>query len=99
MPLVRRSLRNRRPGRTDWARLDRMKGEDIDFSDIPETDAKFWAEARVVFPGRKVPVTLRLDPDIVAWFKRGGPGYQSRINAVLRTFVDARKTERVAPRR
>jgi uncharacterized protein (DUF4415 family) len=45
--------------------------------------------ARIVTPGIKEIVTLRLDPDILAWFRRDGRGYQTRINAVLRAFVEA----------
>jgi len=73
---------------TDWDRLARMTDEDIDYSDIPELDAAFWAEAEVVTPKQKVPVTLRLDEDIVEAFKRDGKGYQTRINSVLRAYVD-----------
>jgi uncharacterized protein (DUF4415 family) len=47
--------------------------------------------ARVVWPQGKAPVTLRLDRDIIAWFKLHGRGYQTRINAVLRAFVEAQK--------
>ena len=44
-----------------------------------------------ILPQGKAPVTLRLDKDIIAWFKHQGRGYQTRINAVLRTFVEAQK--------
>src|SRR3989344_6996970 len=55
--------------RTDWARLRNMKDEDIDLSDIPELSEEFIRSmARI---GSKVPISLRLDPDVVEWFKRG----------------------------
>lgn len=59
--------------------------------DAPPTDAAFWKTATVVVPGPKVPVSLRLDPEVVAWFKSRGRGYQSRMNAVLRSFMNAYK--------
>lgn len=77
---------------TDWARVDAMRDEDIDYSDIPEITAEMWARS-VPFVATlpKKSVSLRLDPDIVEWFKGQGPRYQTRINAVLRGFVDQQK--------
>jgi uncharacterized protein (DUF4415 family) len=76
-----------KPAREDWERLDGLKDEDIDYSDIPEvTDfSKFrpW-EQRQMFKPVKVAVTCKLDADIVAWLKRDGKGYQTRLNAILR---------------
>ena len=78
--------------RTDWARLRNMKDEDIDLSDIPELSEEFIRSmARI---GSKVPISLRLDPDVVEWFKRGGRRYQSRMNAVLRAYVRAQKSHK-----
>jgi len=54
----------------------------------PITDADWWADAEVL-PPRKVPVSLRIDPDILAFFKSQGSGYQTRINAVLRRYMEA----------
>ncbi len=72
---------------TDWARVNAMTDEDIDFSDNPETDEAFWANARLVLPEPKKSIGIRLDPDIIKWFKKQGAGYQTRINAVLRTYM------------
>ena len=49
---------------------------------------------RVNWPRRKQPVNLRIDTDIVDWFRGGGAGYQTRMNAVLRAFVDAQQKRR-----
>jgi len=50
----------------------------------------FWKRARVVMPaGTKVPVNLRVDRDVLAWFRAQGPGHLSRMNAVLRSFYEA----------
>ncbi len=81
---------------TDWARLDAMTEEEIernaaDDPDNPPWTEEDWKNARVVWPQGKAPVTLRLDKDIIAWFKARGRGYQTRINAVLRAFVEAQK--------
>ncbi len=86
---------------TDWARVNAMTEEEIernaaeDPDNPPWTEEEWaradWANARVVWPQGKEPVTLRLDRDILAWFKQRGRGYQTRINAVLRAFVEAQK--------
>jgi uncharacterized protein (DUF4415 family) len=48
----------------------------------------FWQGARVVTPVTKEAISIRLDSDVVAFFRQAGPRYQSRINAVLRSYVD-----------
>jgi uncharacterized protein (DUF4415 family) len=62
---------------------------EIDLSDIPEADAEFWETT--VRIGREKPrkrqTTIRLDEDVIEWFKAAGRGYQSRINAVLRAVM------------
>ncbi len=75
--------------RTGWAKLQKMTDHEIDYSDIPPTDAKFWEKAQVVLPPVKTHLSLRLDEDIVEWFKQQGAGYQTKINAVLRSYVQA----------
>ena len=72
-------------------KLDGIKDEEIDYSDIPELDDTFWDNAVIEYPEKKKPVTLRLDADILAWFQSRGKGYQTRINAVLRSYVEAHK--------
>ena len=59
----------------------------------PALDRTFWKNARVVMPGEgpKVPVSLRVDPEVLAWFKDSGKGYLSRMNAVLKAYVEAQK--------
>ncbi|SRR5712691_7766002 len=97
--ITRVSLKQARKmkSRTDWARVAALTDEDIERAVAEDPDAApFWTEedwknARVVWPQGKAPVTLRLDKDIIAWFKGQGRGYQTRINAVLRAFVEAQK--------
>jgi uncharacterized protein (DUF4415 family) len=59
----------------------------IDTSDIPELDDRFWENAKMVTPSAKKAVSIRLDSDVLDWFKDQGKGYQSIINNVLRTYV------------
>lgn len=59
--------------------------------DLPED---FWDEATVVEPVSKQPISLRVDADVLEWFKRQGPRYQSRINAVLRSYMSRRQTQK-----
>lgn len=79
--------------RTNWERLKRQREgrEPIDFSDIPELDETFWEEAAVIIPNGKTKVTIRLDTDVYRWFMGQGPKFQTRINAVLRSYMEARK--------
>jgi len=86
-------------GLTDWDRIDAMTEEEIERNALEDPDNPPWTEedwknARLVIPQGKAPVTLRLDKDVVAWFKSQGRGYQTRINAVLRAFVEAQKQHR-----
>jgi len=88
MAIVRYTLETLPPiSKKDLDRVDAIKDEDIDYSDIPEvTDfSKFhpW-EQRQMFKPIKVSVTCKLDADVVAWLKQDGKGYQTRLNAILR---------------
>jgi uncharacterized protein (DUF4415 family) len=62
-------------------------------------DEEWFAKAVVVYPDRKTLVSLRLDPEVLVWFKRQGKGYQTRINAVLRAYVKAQPEGGKAKRR
>ncbi len=85
--------------KSDLRRIDRMKDDDIDYSDIPELDADFFATARVVVPPGKKQVTVRLDRDVLAWLKAQGRGYQTRINAILRAYYEAHASRGARSRR
>ena len=74
---------------TDWARLRRMKDEDIDFSDIPPIDPSVFKKMVIRMPEKKAALSIRLDPVVITWFRTQGKGYQTRINAVLRSYVEA----------
>lgn len=70
-----------------------MTDHGIDYSDIPPTEAKFLEKAQVVLPPVKTHLSLRLDEDAVEWFKRQGAGYQTKINAALRSYAQAHSTK------
>jgi uncharacterized protein (DUF4415 family) len=72
-------------------RLEELKNipeSAIDTSDIPELDASFWEKAEFVKPLTKQAISLRVDSDVLDWFKNQGKGYQSLMNAVLRSYVE-----------
>ncbi|MGI9065063.1 MAG: BrnA antitoxin family protein [Pyrinomonadaceae bacterium] len=80
---------------TDRKRIDAMKDEDIDFTDIPEITPEMFANAvvrRNFKPTpRKKQLTLRVDSDVVDWYKNQGRGYQTRINSLLRAYMKERQ--------
>jgi uncharacterized protein (DUF4415 family) len=82
-------------GRTDYARLDAMTDEEVtaaaesDPDALPMTDEE-WANAVVFYPGKQR-VGIRLDTDVLQWFQARGRGYQTRINAVLRRYMEAQQ--------
>jgi len=78
---------------TDWERLSTMGGQDIDLSDIPEIPVELFAQT-VVRRGlksttKKEQITIRVDSDVLNWFRSHGKGYQTRINALLRAYMEA----------
>ena len=81
--------------RTDWERFrsltDRQirRGIEKD-ADARPTDAEFWKDAHVVIPKHKQTITIRLDEDLLKWLRKQR-GYQTRINAVLRAYMDANR--------
>lgn len=86
----------RMKGKTDWERVRAMTDEEIEASIADDPDwAEFkdidWSKAEVVRRVNKVPVSIRLDPDIFEFFKAGGAGYQRRINRVLRAYMEQRR--------
>lgn len=81
---------------TDWERLDALQDEDMDLSDAPEITLEMFAQA-VVRRGLKPPpakqqITIRLDEDVLRWFRAQGDGYQTRINSLLRAYMEAHQT-------
>ena len=72
--------------------LQNIKDSEIDTSDIPELDEEFWQKARRVEPILQDTVLIKLEPDIVNWFKHQNQNYQTMINQVLRDYINQQKT-------
>lgn len=75
--------------KTDWKKLHAMRDNEIDFSDISKVDRAILKKMVVRMPQPKELVSIRIDPEVLGWFRQEGKRYQTRINAVLRSYVDA----------
>ncbi len=78
----------------DWEAFKRLSDAEataraLSDPDALPTTAAFWKNAKVVWPAAKQLTALRLDPDVLAWFRAQGKGYQTRMNAVLRAYMKA----------
>ena len=78
---------------TDWKRIEAMTDADIDLSDSPELTPEMFATAIVrkgiATPIKKKQLTLRIDSDVIDWFRSQGKGYQTKINGLLRAYMEA----------
>ena len=78
---------------TDWDKLEDMSDDEIDFSDVEEISLELFARAVVRHGLKPVPkkeqVTLRVDSDVLRWFRSQGKGYQTKINDLLRAYMNA----------
>jgi len=96
-PIAKSSRRSIAPthGRAKLDKLRRMSDAAIkrsspeELRDLPQD---FWVAAVPVVPGPKVPISLRVDADVLAFFRETGPRYQSRMNAVLRSYMERTST-------
>jgi uncharacterized protein (DUF4415 family) len=85
----------RRRGRTNWERLEALTDEDIeraiaeDPDSAPPLDADWFRNAELVIPAAKVATSIRVDGDVMDWFRTQGRGWQTRMNAVLRAYAKA----------
>ncbi len=83
--------------KTNWDRVDNLPDSTIrrairsDRDAAPELDAAWFKRAKIVVPPPKEAVSIRLDRDVMEWFRKQGRGYQTRINAVLRSYVEAQR--------
>ena len=87
----------RKKGKTDWAKLRKLTDADIDASianDPDWSDDWHWSDAVLVIPPKKKAISIRVDEDVLDYFKHEGAGYQRRINAVLRSFVQQKKSKK-----
>jgi uncharacterized protein (DUF4415 family) len=97
-----KALRRRGEDRTDWAKVDAMTEADLERAIAEDEDERDlepdWTRAELVMPRPRQSVHLRVDPEVVDFFKAGGKGHITRMQAVLRAYVDAQKRRREAPR-
>lgn len=90
--IITRKWGDRRKGKTDWARVDALTDDDIakavvndpDWTEFKDID---WSDAVLVMPAKKKAISIRVDEDVLDFFKKQGDGYQRRINAVLRSYM------------
>ncbi len=76
--------------KTDWDKLDRKKDSEIDTSDVPEPGKSFFKKAVLQLPKPKKMVSIRLDEDVLSWYKKQGKGYQTKINEILKMYMRAK---------
>ena len=87
----------RRKSETDFARLDALTDEEIEASikDDPDWSEDWnWGDAVLVIPPKKKAISIRVDEDVLDYFKKEGAGYQRRINAVLRSYMQQKRKKR-----
>jgi uncharacterized protein (DUF4415 family) len=90
---------DRSRSRTDWDYLDRVTDAEIEaamakdpaWADFKDVD---WSEAVLVIPPKKKAISIRVDEDVLDYFKQEGAGYQRRMNAVLRSYVQQKRKKR-----
>ncbi|MEO8453064.1 MAG: BrnA antitoxin family protein [Gemmatimonadota bacterium] len=91
-----------RRGRANLAKLRVVRDREIARTSPPELadlPADFWAEAELVLPVAKQAISLRVDEDVLSWFRNLGPRYQTRMNAVLRSYMSQASRSRSSVRR
>jgi uncharacterized protein (DUF4415 family) len=83
--------------KTDWKRVDSLRDQDIDFSDIPEVTPEMFDKAVIRRGLKDAPpkeqVTVPVDADVIDWFRSRVKGYEKRINEVLRAYMEAKRDE------
>jgi uncharacterized protein (DUF4415 family) len=90
--IVTKKLDDRRKGKTDWVRVDSLTDDDIAKAVATDPDAApidiDWSKATLVQFNKKKAISIRIDEDVLDFFKREGDGYQRRMNAVLRSYME-----------
>jgi uncharacterized protein (DUF4415 family) len=96
--IVKRQWSERRKGKTDWAQVDALTDKEIEAAVRGDPDAVpldiDWSKADLVVASKKKAISIRVDEDVLDYFKRDGAGYQRRINAVLRSYMQQKRKKR-----
>ena len=89
--IVTRRWGERRKGKTDWAKVDALTDAEIEAAVRNDPDAVpldiDWSDAVLVIPPKKQAISIRVDEDVLDYLKKQGAGYQRRMNAVLRSYM------------
>jgi len=89
---------DRSRGKTDWVAVDALTDEQIEEAVRHDPDAVpldiDWSKAVVVIPPKKKAISIRVDEDVLDYFQKEGAGYQRRINAVLRSYMQQKRKKR-----
>lgn len=97
---IKREWGDRRKGKTDWAAVDALTDEQIAEAVRNDPDAApidlDWSDAVLVIPPKKTAISIRVDEDVLDYFKSEGAGYQRRINAVLRSYMEQKSKKKRA---
>jgi len=95
---IRRKWGERRKGKTDWAAVDALTDKQIEEAVRDDPDAVpldiDWSKAVLVIPPKKKAISIRVDEDVLEYFKKQGAGYQRRMNAVLRSYMQQKRKKR-----
>jgi len=96
--IIRRKWGERRRGKTDWAAVDALTDKEIEEAVRSDPDAVpidiDWSKAVLVIPPKKMAISIRVDEDVLDYFKKQGAGYQRRMNAVLRSYIQQKRKKR-----
>ena len=82
---------SKKQSKTDWDEIAIQPDFEIDTSDIPPLYPAFFKSAELRMPAKKSSIAVHLDSDVLEWLRKQGKGYQTLINAVLRTYMEAHK--------
>jgi uncharacterized protein (DUF4415 family) len=102
--ITKTSLGQGGKGQTDWKRVDALTDEDLaqaieEDTDTFEPDPAWLQHAMVLRPGQpKIRVTAYFDQEVVEWFRAQGRGYQTRMNAALRAYMEGIRKSHSSPR-
>jgi uncharacterized protein (DUF4415 family) len=96
--IIRRKWGERRKGKTDWPAVDALTDKEIEAAVRNDPDAVpldvDWSEAVLVIPPKKKAISIRVDEDVLDYFRKDGTGYQRRMNAVLRSYMQQKRKKR-----
>jgi uncharacterized protein (DUF4415 family) len=96
--IIKRKWGERRKGKTDWAAVDTLTDKEIEQAVRNDPDAVpldiDWSEAVLVIPPKKTAISIRVDEDVLDYFRKEGAGYQRRMNAVLRSYMQQKRKKR-----